>query len=227
MQRLRFPEQRSNLSGANLYLYSDGVTDVRDPEGVTLNVDGITELLQEVTPLAPEPRLRALLRRLRTLRVTDDITLMLISGELDQSAPVLLRYSFPAQPGELAGMRRALASALAHAGVETQLRRSLVLAVDEASTNIIRHGYGGPSDALIHLNLDRDVDTLVFELLDEAPCPDAAALQPRDLSNFRPGGLGLNFIDSLMDDWTLKPRADGCGNRLRMIKRIETEGERS
>ncbi|MBS0486023.1 MAG: hypothetical protein JSS13_01655, partial [Proteobacteria bacterium] len=43
---------------------------------------------------------------------------------------------------------------------------------------------------------------------------------PRDLSECRPGGLGLPFIAATMDDWTLEPAVDGQGNILRMHKRL-------
>lgn len=223
LRRMDFPEQRADLSQASLYLYSDGVTDVRDAAGAPLGVEGVEDLLHVAGALAPEARMRALVRRLRALRITDDITLMLISGQSQDSQR--WSYRFPAQPRELSAMRHALAAALARSGVDAALRQALVLAVDEASTNIIRHAYGGPCDALIHLHLEREGDELRFELLDDAPCCDTAALHPRDLSDCRPGGLGINFIDSLMDHWSLAPRADGCGNRLWMVKRLTVEGD--
>ncbi|MCX7562712.1 SpoIIE family protein phosphatase [Xanthomonadaceae bacterium XH05] len=224
LRRMDFPEQRTGLIEASLYLYSDGVTDVRDVAGEPLGVEGVEGLLRDAGALAPEPRMRALVRQLRGLRVTDDITLMLISDPPQEQDAQRWSYRFPAQPRELSAMRHGLAAALARAGVDATLRQTLVLAVDEACSNIIRHAYGGPSDALIQLHLERDGDELHFELLDDAPCCESTAPRPRDLSDCRPGGLGINFIDSLMDHWSLTPRPDGCGNRLWMVKRIETEG---
>lgn len=224
LRRMDFPEQRADLAAASLYLYSDGVTDVRDASGEPLGVEGVERLLHDTGELAPEARMRALVRRLRTMRVTDDITLMLISGQKRMQDGQGWTSRIPAQPRELSAMRHALAAALARLGVDAELRQALVLAVDEACTNIIRHAYGGPCDALIHLRLEREGNELRFELLDDAPCCEANALHPRDLSDCRPGGLGINFIDSLMDQWSLAPRADGCGNRLWMVKRITAEG---
>lgn len=225
LRRLSFPEQSCDLSDANLYLYSDGVTDVRNPAGEPLGVEGTEALVQRYDDLAPEPRMRALVRSLRAMRVTDDITLMLVSGRGDFCDACLLDYRFPAQPGELLRMRRALMAALARAGVDADTRQALVLAVDEACSNVIRHGHGGSSQALMRLMLRKEGDELIFELLDQAPVADANQLRPRDLSECRPGGLGLNIIDSLMDRWSLTPRADGRGNRLEMVKRITAEGD--
>lgn len=225
LPRLVFPEQSCELTDASLYLFSDGVTDVRNEDGEPLGVAGVETILSRYEALGVEARMRAMVRELRTRRVTDDITLMLVSGRHPNCGAELLEYHFPAQAGELSGMRRALAAALARAGVGAALRQSLVLAVDEACTNIIRHALDGPCDSPIQLRLHRSGDELIFELLDEAPLVDAASLKPRDLSECRPGGLGINIIDSLMDRWSLAPRPDGLGNRLEMVKRIEIEGD--
>ena len=104
--------------------------------------------------------------------------------------------------------------------VAPELRDRLVLAVDEACTNVIRHAYGGECTRRIALHVARERDMLAFELRDQAPAVDPACLKPRDLSECRPGGLGLPFIDATMDDWTLEPAAEGQGNILRMHKRL-------
>lgn len=221
LRRIDFPEQETSLEHASLYLFSDGVTDVRDAEGKTLGVDGVEAAVRGLGILPPEPRLRALVRELRQLSVTDDTTLMLIEGE---SGPVTqdvnwLDLDFPAHPQELGAMRHKVVAALARAGVEAELRQALVLAVDEACANVIRHGYGGPCDARIRLRLSQHENELVFELRDFAPCVDPARVQPRDLDETRPGGLGINFIDALMDSWSLQP-LQGGGNLLSMRKRL-------
>ena len=65
---------------------------------------------------------------------------------------------------------------------------------------------------------------LAFEIADHAPAVDPARVRPRDLDDCRPGGLGVAFIDSLMDEWRIEPGRDGKGNVLHMRKRI-TIGE--
>lgn len=216
---LVFPEQRASLSGAALYLYSDGVTDVRDTRGGALGVEGVTAIVGGLSMLGPEQRLRALVRELRQLTITDDTTLMLIEGP-SGDASELLDLSFPARPEELAGVRHRLAEALGRIGVEADLCRQLVLAVDEAATNVIRHGYGGPCGAAIELHVSCVQGELRFSMRDWAPCADPAKVQPRDLSDCRPGGLGVALIDTVMDEWALAPAGDGRGNLLTMRKRL-------
>ncbi|MFA5685136.1 MAG: SpoIIE family protein phosphatase [Lysobacteraceae bacterium] len=215
---MHFPEQRCDLVDAALYLFSDGVTDVRDSSGHTLDIDGVEALLTEHAELPLEARLRHLFRELRTLRVTDDITVLGIEGR-PAGEQCVFAHDFPAQPGELATMRHGLGEALSAAGVGTELRQALVLAIDEAASNVIRHAYGGPCERPIRLEVWQDGPALRFDLIDRAPSADPDRLRPRDLDECRPGGLGVNIIDATMDAWQLLPEPGG-GNRLRMHKQL-------
>ena len=109
--------------------------------------------------------------------------------------------------------------------VAPELRDKLVLAVDEACTNIIRHAYSNCAPGNISLRLTRESDMLGFELRDEAPPVDPHRVRPRDLSECRAGGLGVNFIDELMDAWRIEPLPGGRGNMLLMQKRLATKVE--
>ncbi|MBD8525052.1 ATP-binding SpoIIE family protein phosphatase [Pseudomarimonas arenosa] len=218
LRGLSFPAQSTRLCDATLYLFSDGVTDVRDGEGRTINVEGIEQALSELRSLRPEARLRRLVRRLRTLRVTDDITFMSLQGP-KSGRHELLNHRFCAHPTELAGMRHRLGEVLIGSGCSEEDRQALVLALDEAASNVIRHAYAGPCDHTIELSVQREGSDLWFELQDEAPAVDPDKVKPRDLGECRPGGLGVNIIDALMDEWDLSPRPSG-GNRLLMRKRM-------
>lgn len=213
---MTYPEQSAGLDEAALYFFSDGVTDVRAADGSLLGSERIGELLAELAPLPRESRLRRLVRALRGHTLVDDTTLLLIESGPER----LLQMDFAARPEVLAGVRKRVSKALARADVDAELRYQLVLAVDEACTNIIRHAYGGPCEGRIALALSREGPELRFELRDFAPCVDPARVRPRDLSECRPGGLGVALIDSLMDDWRLEPMPEGCGNRLLMRKTI-------
>jgi len=215
---MHFPEQGCELHDAALYLFSDGVTDVRDEAGQTLEVDGVERVLRDTVSLRPEARMRRLVRLLRQMRVTDDTTLMLIEGP-PAGPRTVLEHCFCARPEQLADMRHRLAAALQQVGVGASQRQELVLALDEAASNIIRHAYGGPCDEQVELRLQHDGGELLFELVDHAPCATPDCMRPRDLDETRPGGLGINIIDALMDDWELQP-LQGGGNRLGMRKRI-------
>ena len=225
LRGMSFPQQSAQLRDSSLYLFSDGVTDVRDAAGQTINVEGIEQALIELRQLRPEARLRRLVRRLRNLRVTDDITFMLLQGPRS-GRHTLLEHRFQAHPSELAGMRHRLGEVLNGSGCSDDDRQALVLALDEATSNVIRHAYAGPCDRTIELKVERDGCDLWFELNDEAPAVDPNKVKPRDLAECKPGGLGVNIIDALMDEWDLSPRIGG-GNRLLMRKRMRAASEQA
>lgn len=212
-----FAETRLRLGGGALYFFSDGVTDVRLGEG-RLGQDGVRTLIARHAAAPPEARLRLMVSELRQLRLVDDTTLLLLEEPRLRSAQLLLRQTFPAEPERLRSMRADLRLALERNGVAADLRDRLVLAVDEACCNIIRHAYAGSHGDIV-LSLSRDGDVLDFELRDDAPGVDPARITPRDLAECRAGGLGVNFIDALMDGWRLQPQAGGVGNVLKMWKR--------
>lgn len=215
-----YAQHRITLGARALYFFSDGATDVRDAQRNTLGGDGLREIIARHAGLAPEPRLRALIGELRKLHLVDDTTFLLLQEPRGTTAHTLLDLKFPARAEEMRKVRAALRSALDGEEIAPGLRDQLVLAVDEASTNIIRHGYSNCEPGTIALRLTRDRDMLGFELRDEAPAVDPARIKPRDLSECRAGGMGVAFIDKLMDTWRVQPLPGGKGNVLIMQKRL-------
>jgi serine/threonine-protein kinase RsbW len=99
---------------------------------------------------------------------------------------------------------------------------NIVLAVDEAVTNVILHGYAGRCGA-VELEVTRAQDALVIRLRDEAAPFDPTGVAAPDLTvsplERASGGLGLHLIRQVMDQLTYR-RLPGGGNELTMSKRI-------
>jgi len=224
MPDITYSQCRVELGTAALYLFSDGATDARNAAAERIGSAGLREMLVRHLALAPEPRLRALIGDLKRLDLVDDTTVLLLQEPRGHAAQVLLDLCFPAQAAQMRNVRARLRETLDEQSVAPELRDKLVLAVDEACTNIIRHAYGGGADEAISLHLARERDMLVFELRDDAPCVDPHKITARDLGECRPGGLGVPFIRTLMDDWQLQPGPRGKGNVLRLRKRLQSTG---
>jgi anti-sigma regulatory factor (Ser/Thr protein kinase) len=99
----------------------------------------------------------------------------------------------------------------------------LKLAVDEACTNIIEHGYKGMDPGSIILAFRIESDRILVQITDighifepaDAPKPDVeAALEDREL-----GGLGLYLIYQTMDN--IDYQASDDGNTLTFTKYIK------
>jgi sigma-B regulation protein RsbU (phosphoserine phosphatase) len=136
------------------------------------------------------------------------------------SGPALLRLDLPAKAETLADLRVALRAAFARADISPAASERLVLAINEAVCNVIRHGYAGRDDGALHLRIERARGVLRMRLRDAAPPVDPSTIKPRDLDECRPGGLGINFIDATMDSWRLRPLRSRDGNVLTMRKRL-------
>lgn len=132
----------------------------------------------------------------------------------------LLNLQIDALPDALQQMRHRLHDTLAGAGLAKPLREQLVLAVNEACMNVIQHAYHETAGKQIRLRVSREPDLLRFTIEDDAPCIDPGCVKPRDLSDVRPGGLGVHFIREIMDEMHF--HACGTrGNRLELVKRLD------
>lgn len=132
----------------------------------------------------------------------------------------LRRIRVPAHAARLREIRNTVNQALTETGCERGEAADIVLAVDEACQNIIRHGYGGESDDGIVVDIRRDGTKIILYLRDFAEPLNVDKIMPRDLDDVRPGGLGVHFIRQVMDEVDYMPLEDGEGNVLRMAKRI-------
>src|SRR3990172_11756769 len=105
-------------------------------------------------------------------------------------------------------------------GVTDEILYDVQLAVDEACTNIITHGYQHLNPGSIILDLEIDPDKLTVSLTDfghsfepsSAPIPDIHA----PLEERKPGGYGLFLIQQTMDEMDYQVTEDG--NKMRLIK---------
>jgi serine/threonine-protein kinase RsbW len=105
-------------------------------------------------------------------------------------------------------------------GVTEEILYDLQLAVDEACTNIITHGYAGMDPGSIILDLELNPDQITIFLTDfghafepdNAPVPDPnQPIEEREL-----GGFGLFFIQQSVDEMKYGTSEDG--NTMTLIK---------
>jgi anti-sigma regulatory factor (Ser/Thr protein kinase) len=102
------------------------------------------------------------------------------------------------------------------------------MAVDEACTNIIEHGYSDGGGGLIRIHCQRIKDDFIVTIEDYGRAFDPEAVPPpdlkADLKKRRVGGLGLHFMRELMDE--VKFSFDAVkGNRLVMVKHLQKDRE--
>ena len=143
-----------------------------------------------------------------------------LSAAAEDTLESLLEVRILAIPDRLKLVRGSIRAAARMCGFSDTTAQSIVLAVDEACQNIIRHAYGGDPNREIYLDIRLDEDHIVFDIVDFADPVDVEKIRPRNLDDVRPGGLGTHFIKECMDKTEYPPPPEGAGNLLRMVKKI-------
>lgn len=136
-----------------------------------------------------------------------------------------LRLRMLSQPRYLCGARDMVSAIAKRLGFDDLSCSQIALAVDEALSNVMRHGYSDREDGPIWLSVwplsvkDGKASGLRLVIEDEGRQVDPEKIKGRDLEDVRPGGLGVHIIRKIMDDVRYERRQD-AGMRLTLEKRM-------
>jgi anti-sigma regulatory factor (Ser/Thr protein kinase) len=133
--------------------------------------------------------------------------------------PLYLRIA--ADLKNLAPTRRFVEDAAASWNGDPEAIAEMVLAVNEAVTNTIVHGYQG-QPGIIEVEVGYDKDALVVCLRDQAPKLDPTSAPAPDVTlslGQRPfGGMGIYMMRQLTDELIYRTTSDGR-NELILVKK--------
>jgi anti-sigma regulatory factor (Ser/Thr protein kinase) len=126
------------------------------------------------------------------------------------------------EPRYLCVVRSAVETFTQRIGFSNEQSGDIVLAVDEALTNVIRHGYKGATNQPIRICLshhrDGPRDGICIVIEDECDQVDPAKLVGHPLEEVKPGGLGVNIFKQVMDDVQFEPAKGKRGMLLTLCK---------
>ena len=105
-------------------------------------------------------------------------------------------------------------------GVEESVIHELILALQEAMTNVVRHAYGDRKGGVGSLTVEAALDgsDVVMRTIDEGVPYDPTTREDPDLSVARTGGYGVFLIRSLTDRVEYVRKDDR--NILTMIRKV-------
>ncbi|MDX2199926.1 MAG: ATP-binding protein [Phycisphaerae bacterium] len=140
----------------------------------------------------------------------------------------LFQIDLPSNPERLPAFREELRAWLVHQPWDEHQLCDIILAVDEALTNVIRHGYKNQSDQPIYftamaLNGDGEPPGIEIRIRDYGQQVDLSKIAGRDLGDIRPGGLGVHLIRAMMSSADYF-HAPGGGLLLIMRKSLNHTG---
>lgn len=136
--------------------------------------------------------------------------------------------SFPADEGQLEDIRGSVKNVLHESDLSPKDINSVLLAIEEVCTNVIRHAYLY-APGTIKIKIAIHPGRVVFSVFDRGRQFDYDHSDTPDLGRYvktgRKGGLGLYLIRKMMDSVSYYSR-DG-ENELRMEKRAEKQPSRT
>ncbi len=220
-----YPQKTVQLTDGDLIvMFTDGVTEAQSAAGEFFGYEGLMHVVEagrERPDLLPS-KIHVAVSAFETgIEQSDDITVGIVSygGARHEFA---LNYA-AMTPDDLEGLRSELDHFLESNNIDEKNRTKIVLAIDEACTNIIRHAYGGEGGPVefqcrltgapgpgreLHFQLT-DFGTGVTPCLPEKRCEE-----------LKPGGLGLVILKEVMSEVRFESGSAG-GCILRMKKTLE------
>jgi len=143
-----------------------------------------------------------------------------------------MKIKLRSHPRLLCVLRGAMEPLMEVLGFSEEECRSIIRAIDEAVSNIMRHSYHGRLDRPIEVSCrslrrrsnGKGGQGVEFLLFDRGPAVDPTKLPGRSLDEVKCGGLGLLLIRGGVD--RIEYKRTGNMNRLRLIKYARSSKQR-
>ncbi len=203
-------------SNQHWLLYSDGINEARNPLGDEWGYDAVRAALP--VGAAHGGVFDALVQSWQKFRdgaqPHDDASLVLLDWRGPPPSPT---YQVECQPANLCYCRKHVERWAEYCGYDDITTGQIILAVDEATTNVYRHAYDGEPGPLEY-QFTIDEDHLCIVLIDQGKPVDVTRIKGRALDDLRPGGLGTVLLGRVFDEVRYEPQA--TGTRLILRKKL-------
>ncbi|THF90605.1 MAG: HAMP domain-containing protein [Sulfitobacter sp. SK025] len=206
-------------NGDTLFLYTDGITEVFDPEEVEFGETRLTACLKDTQLMSPQAQAVKILDTIEKFAAgapqADDITcLVLRYGETGQedtthtptkASSQHLEITLKNDLAEIAGLAEHIESFSEAHGLDGGVVFNFNLALEELITNTVSYGYDDDKVHMIKVTIALDSSEMRAEIeddghpfnpLEDAPEPDLDA----DIEDRPIGGLGTHLVKTFMDD---------------------------
>jgi len=194
-------------------LFSDGITEARNTAGLDLTEAVFLE--QAPVGLNPPDTFNTLVKNWKDFVGSapphDDASLMVLLWRGPAPAPC---FNCQCCLENLAPARAFIEEWARFSCFDDITAGQIVLACDEATTNVFRYAYGGHSGP-IEFHAAIEDDHLIIRLIDQGTPADPAKIKGRDLDDLRPGGLGTVLLHNVFDTVDYAPQSRGTVLTLR------------
>ena len=141
-----------------------------------------------------------------------------------QEAMLVRTLAIPNETGQLRRVRSFVAEVVRHSVVPPSFENGILLAVDEAISNIITHAYTEGRRDTIEITLEIDPHRFQVVIRDSGTSFDPKSIASPEMgshvANGRRNGLGIFLMRQVMDEVEYLFK-EGIRNELRMIKYLD------
>ncbi len=143
---------------------------------------------------------------------------------MEEAAAVVRTLSIPNETSQLKAVRSFVAEVVRHSPIPPVYENGILLAVDEAVTNIITHAYSQGRQDTIEITLEIDAHRFQVRIRDSGTSFDPKTISNPDMRSHmahgRRNGLGIFLMRQVMDEVEYLFK-EGVRNELRMIKYLK------
>ena len=207
--------------------YSDGITEMRNPAGELFGEERLSECVRINGALEPEALVevvrKAAVAFAGSNRLTDDLTCVAVKvGEVQ--AP--LTRSEQEIRSDLADLRlarefvRDFCRTVPGGFLDEGGVAELVLAVNEAASNIMKHAYHGRADQRVQLEAEAFPGRVSIRLHHLGDSFDPSAVPPPALDGSRESGFGIYLIGKSVDEvrYSRDERGRNCIDLVKVLR---------
>ena len=135
---------------------------------------------------------------------------------------LVLQLCLPADARFLPQTRRAIDGYLADVGTDPEQRSDVVLALDEACANVVRHAFPHGTTGTIDVRVELTEDVIIVQVEDQGVGFDPFEVPLREVELEDQAGRGLRIIRQLMSSVQVESPTVSGGTRVRMAKHLVT-----
>ncbi|HVQ40009.1 MAG TPA: SpoIIE family protein phosphatase [Pyrinomonadaceae bacterium] len=211
--------------------YSDGLTEAHDHSGELFGEERLADCVRAHGHLQPAQlieKVRAGVVAFAASEIfSDDLTCVAVKIDdhlnvLSGNRAELVTTSNLLELEKIRSFVREVCDCKIEPRLDPAVTDSLVLGLNEAATNIMRHAYAGRDDGEIRFVAEVSTDAIVIRICHYGAGFDRANVVQPEFDRTREGGFGLFIIEQCFDDvaYTTDEQGKHC---TRLIKTINTK----
>ncbi|MBI3695546.1 MAG: ATP-binding protein [Acidobacteria bacterium] len=136
--------------------------------------------------------------------------------------PHRVELKISSDPRWLRTVRAMMQEVSREVGFTERERCDIMIAVDEALANVMKHAYKGDPNGPVSLSCIAEDGRLEIVLCDQGEACDPKNLEPPPPEEMRVGGRGIFLMRSTMDEVSFE--RNGNHNYVRLRKRVKPQG---